>query len=192
MTYQTTSSTSASWTDFNDAETQQSFDLLPKGTIVKVRMTLKPGGFNDPAQNWTGGYATRNATSDTVYLNCEFVVLDGQYAKRKVWSKIGLHSPKSPEWAKMGRSFVKGILQSARGISEKDMSPQAITGRRIQYLAELDGIEFTARIDVEKDQRNGEDRNTIKIAITPDHKEYGSLSASAAPSSKSLPSWAQQ
>ena len=31
------------WNDFNDAEQQQSgFDLIPKGAIVPVRMTLKP------------------------------------------------------------------------------------------------------------------------------------------------------
>ena len=43
------------WNDFNDAEQQQSFDLIPKGTLARVRMTLKPGGFDDPAQGWTGG-----------------------------------------------------------------------------------------------------------------------------------------
>ena len=37
------------WTDFNDAEQQQGFDLIPKGTTVKVRMTIKPGGHDDPA-----------------------------------------------------------------------------------------------------------------------------------------------
>ena len=34
------------WQDFNDAEQQQGFDLIPKGALVKVRMTIKPG---DPA-----------------------------------------------------------------------------------------------------------------------------------------------
>jgi len=29
----------ANWTDFNNAESQQSFDVIPKGTIVPVRMT---------------------------------------------------------------------------------------------------------------------------------------------------------
>ena len=48
------------WTDFNDAEQQQGFDLIPKGTTVKVRMTIKPGGHDDPAQGWTGGYATES------------------------------------------------------------------------------------------------------------------------------------
>jgi hypothetical protein len=33
-----------------------------------------------------------------------------------MWSLIGLSSPKGPEWANMGRSFMKAILNSARGI----------------------------------------------------------------------------
>jgi hypothetical protein len=71
-------------------------------------------------------------TTGSVYLNCEFVVLDGPYAKRKMWSLIGLHSPKGPEWANMGRAFVKGILNSSRGLHPQDNSPQAQQARRIQ------------------------------------------------------------
>ena len=47
--------------DLNDAEPQQSFDNpLPKGEIVKVRMTIKAGGHKDERQGWTDGYATYN------------------------------------------------------------------------------------------------------------------------------------
>ena len=158
--------------DFNNAEPQQSFDLIPKGTIAKVRMTIKPGGHNDPARDWTGGYATRKTPSEAVYLNCEFVIMEGQYAKRKVWSLVGLHSPKGAKWNDIGRSFIRAILNSARGFSEKDGSPQAIAARNIKSFAELDGIEFIARINVEKDKERGEERNVIKIAVTKDHKDY--------------------
>ena len=30
--------------DFNSAAEQSSYDLIPKGTVVRVRMTIKPGG----------------------------------------------------------------------------------------------------------------------------------------------------
>jgi hypothetical protein len=36
-----------SYFDFNDANEQSSFDLIPKGTLVRVRMTIRPGGFDD-------------------------------------------------------------------------------------------------------------------------------------------------
>jgi hypothetical protein len=124
------------WTDFNDA--RQNSNLIPKGTIARVRLTIRPGGFSDPAQGWTGGYAKRGA-SGAVYLDVEYTMLEGQYAKRKIWSMIGLYSPKGPDWGNMGRSFVRGALNSSRGLSDKDNSPQAQNARRISGLADLDG-----------------------------------------------------
>ena len=162
---------SGAWNDFNDADEQTSYDIIPKGTIAPVRMTIKPGGYDDPGQGWTGGYATRNETTGSIYLNAEFVLLEGPHARRRVWSLIGLSSRKGPEWANMGRSFVRGILNSARGLSDKDTSPQAQTARRIDGLHVLDGIEFLARIDVGKNQ-NDDPRNEIRFAVTPNHKDW--------------------
>ena len=162
------------WTDFNDAEQQQGFDLIPKGTTVKVRMTIKPGGHDEPAQGWTGGYATESFDTGSVYLACEFVVLEGPFAKRKMWSNIGLQSRKGPTWGQMGRSMIRGILNSARNVHPQDNSPQAASARRIQGFHELDGIEFLARVDVEKDAK-GEDRNVVKLVVEPDHKDYAAL-----------------
>ncbi len=177
----------ANWTDFNDADSQTSYDLIPKGTIVPVRMTIKPGGYDDHNRGWTGGYATRNHETGSVYLSCEFVITAGQYARRKVWSLIGLFSPKGPEWGNMGRSFIRAILNSSRGISDKDNSPQAAQARRINGLGDLDGIEFLARIDVEKDQHD-DPKNVIKFAITPDHKQYSNHGAGGgAPPAPSAP-----
>lgn len=162
------------WNDFNNADDQLDFDLIPRGTKVKVRMTIKPGGYDDPEQGWVGGYASQSSTSPAVYLNCEFVILEGKYAKRKVFSNIGLYSSKGPEWANMGRAFVKGILNSANNLHPQDNSPQAQNLRRISGFADLDGIEFIARIDVEKDS-DGESKNVIKAAITPDNKAYAEV-----------------
>lgn len=165
------------WQDFNDADEQRDFDLIPKGTIVPVRMTIKPGGYDEPHMGWTGGYATHNDTSGAVYLNCEFVITGGPFAKRKVWSLIGLHSLKGPEWGSMGRSFIKAILNSSRGLDPKDKSPEAQARRRISGFRDLDGIEFLAKIDIGKDARGG-DKNEIKAAVTPDKKDYQGFSAS--------------
>ena len=162
------------WTDFNDAEQQQGFDLIPKGTTVKVRMTIKPGGHDDPAQGWTGGYATESFETGAIYLAAEFVVTGSEHAKRKLWSNIGLHSKKGPTWGQMGRSFIRAALNSARNVHPQDNSPQAAAARRIQGFHELDGIEFLARVDIEKDAK-GLDRNVIKLAVEPDHPEYARL-----------------
>jgi hypothetical protein len=204
--------------DFNSASEQTSFELIPKGSLVRVRMTIKPGGFDDASQGWTGGYATRSSSTGSVYLNCEFVVTDGEFARRKMWSLIGLQSPKGPEWANMGRTMVKAILNSARNVQPGDNSQAAQNARRISGFSDLDGIEFLGKVDWDKDQ-NGQDKAVIKSAVTPDHKDYAaamgaprtptqtpisaSASASAAPAANAYaqatgrapvpgrPSWAQ-
>ena len=172
--------------DFNSASEQTSFDLIPKGTLVRVRMTIKPGGFDDASQGWTGGYATRSSSTGSVYLNCEFVVLDGPFARRKMWSLIGLYSAKGAEWTNMGRTFIKAILNSARGINPSDSSPSAQNARRISGFSDLEGIEFVGKVDWEKDQ-NGQDKCVIKSAVTPDHKEYSAHMNGAAPAAPSAP-----
>ena len=169
------SNASGNWNDFNDAEAQHgAFDLILKGTIVPLRMSIKPGGHDDHSQGWTNGYATQSFDTGAVYLSCEFVVTAGPFAKRKMWSNIGLQSAKGPTWGQMGRSFIRAALNSARNVNPLDNSPQAAAARRINSFADLDGIEFIARVDVEKDSK-GEDRNVVKIAIEPDHKDYATL-----------------
>lgn len=202
-------SNNAAWNDFNDAEDQREYALIPPKTLAKVIMAIRPGGYDDPSQGWTGCYATRSDKTGAIYLNAKFTILEGPFAKRVVFGLIGLSSPKGPEWTHIGRSFLRAILNSARGINPADNSPQAQSARRIKGFADLDGVEFVARIDVEKDQ-NGDDKNVIKAAIQPDHKEYAALmgqpmrtpsQASSAPTGTPLvssapavptrPAWAQ-
>ncbi|OYW52997.1 MAG: hypothetical protein B7Y80_18705 [Hyphomicrobium sp. 32-62-53] len=175
------------WNDFNDAKPTS--NLIPKGTIVKVRLTIRPGGFDDPAQGWTGGYAKRGTTG-SVYLDAEYTVLEGPYAKRKIWSMIGLYSANGPNWANMGRNLVRGILNSARGLSDKDNSPEAQAARRISGLADLNGLVFVARIDIGTDA-NGDEKNDIRQAVTRDHKDYAAaMGGNAAPAAHAAPTYA--
>jgi hypothetical protein len=161
----------ATWNDYNDA--RQNPNLIPKGALAKLRLTIRPGGFDDASQGWHGGYATRGTTG-AVYLNCEFTVLEGPYAKRKIFTRIGLYSPKGPDWANMGRGLIRGMLNSAHGISDKDISPNAQAARRITSFADLDGIEFVGKIEIGTDT-NGEDKNEVRMALTPDHRDYAQI-----------------
>jgi hypothetical protein len=63
------------------------------------------------------------------------------------------------------------MLNSARGISDKDVSPHAQAARRISSFADLDGLEFVAKVDIGTDT-NGEEKNEIRTAVTPDHRGY--------------------
>ena len=158
------------WNDFNN-EDQSGYDLIPSGTLVKVKLNIKPGGYNDETQGWVDGYATKSLKTGAIYLDAEFVILEGKYAKRKIWSLIGLHSSKGPEWESMGKHFIKSMINSAKGISPKDNTEAAVAARSITEFAAIEGLEFVARIDVTNDE-NGHLKNEIKKVITPEHKDY--------------------
>ncbi len=76
--------------DFSNAE-KQLFDLIPAGTMCKLGMTIEAGAAGGPEDQ---GYLTQSRTSDALYLKAEFVVLEGQYAKRKLWKNFVLSGGK--------------------------------------------------------------------------------------------------
>ena len=149
----------------------RNYNLIPRDTIAKVKMTIKPGGYNDVSRGWTNGYATHNRDTGSVYLNVKFTILSGQYSQLEIWGRIGLHSEISEYWSKMGSTFAKSILCSAYGISLFDNSERAKNLCKLNSFAKLDGIEFLARIDVVQD-KNGSYRNIIHRAITCDYRDY--------------------
>jgi len=174
-----------SWMNFNDAEEQTSGDVIPHKTLAKVHMKIRAGGYNDEAKGWTGGIATRSDKTGAVYLDCEYTIIGGKYNKRKVWSLVGLSSPKGPKWEQMGRSFIRAALESARGIRPQDTSEQAMKARQVNGLADLDGLEFVAQIDVEKAEPGSEygDKNKINTVIPVTHKDYSALMNGQEPAS---------
>ena len=156
------------WTNFNDAEDQMSYELIPHKTIAKVTMTIKKG--NHVTQEFPDGYATLSKAGTSIYLACEFVILSGEYENRKVWSNIGLHSDKSTLYAEIGRDTIRAILNSAHGLHSKDKSPEAEKLRTIRSFADLDNLICVAEITI--NDKGDKPCNEIKTIITPDHIEY--------------------
>ena len=85
----------------------------------------------------------------------------------------------------MGRTFIRAALNSSRNVRPQDNSAQATAARRIQGFHEIDGLEFVARIDIEKDGR-GELRNVVKVAVEPDQPDYV---RPGAPNTQSAPNY---
>src|SRR3974390_931323 len=98
--------------DFNNAGEQRSFDVIPAGTIATLQMTIRPG--NAGADGWlrTSG----NGQSEG--LDGEFIVVDGQFAKKKLWQLFTLRGTTDghAEAGKISLNTLRAILESARGI----------------------------------------------------------------------------
>lgn len=155
------------WNNFNDAEDQMSYELIPHKTIAKVVMLIKKGGY--VTSEFPDGYATKSDSTGNVYLAGEFVVLNGEYENRKIWSYIGLHSD-NPKYGEIGRSTIKAMLNSAYSIHPKDNSSDAVKQREIKSFADLDNLEFVAEITI--NDKGKSPKNEIKTIITPDHPKY--------------------
>jgi hypothetical protein len=141
------------------------YGLIPANTIAKARLVLKSGNdFSDP-------FLTRSKNGDSAYLNCEFVILEGPYAKRKIFDKIGVNG--SDTWINMGKARIRAILESAKNINPKDMSESAMTARKINAFEELNGMDVVIKIGIESD-RGGvyQDKNRVMSIVTPDNFAY--------------------
>lgn len=179
--------------DFNNAPQQNSGELIPAKTFLKVIVTIRPGAVGE------GGWATKSA-SGFEYLNLELTVLSAPMAKRKIFTNAGIGGTTDghEKAAEITRSLLRGILESARGIDPADESEKARKSRVIKSWGDLDGMEFAIEVGIEKGKDGYDDKNKIQRVITPGHKYYTQVMAgetimpgSAAQPSTSIPSTAK-
>ena len=171
--------------DFNDADRQ--FDLIPDNTIAPLIMHIKPGGQGD------GGWLRPSQTSDAMMLECELTVLEGPFARRKIFQYMvvsggSLNEKGESKAGNITRSNLRAILESARNIRPDDMSPEAAQKRCCPGgYADFNGICFVAKIGIEKGQNGYNDKNKIKTVITPDMEGYAPIQQQAAPAAAAAP-----
>lgn len=156
-----------SFFDFNNAEPQQSGELIPAKTLVKVISAIRSGGGGDDL------YLTI-ADSGFEYLNFEFTVTSSPMARRKIFQNVGVGGTTDghAKAAEISRSLIRAMLESARGIDPKDATDKANAARRIQGWGDLNELEFAIEIGIEKGKGGYEDRNKIQRVLTPDHPQY--------------------
>ena len=95
-------------------------DLIPRGTIALVQMNVTSG-------DGTDGVLTRTKNGDGELLKTEFTVLEGEYAKRKVfanWIVVGTKD-RQKLMADRYRGLCKSILASAKYVDPNDPSSEA-------------------------------------------------------------------
>ena len=145
--------------DFNNV---QEAKLIPANTVARARFTLKPGDSpEDP-------YLKISRNGGT-YLDGEFTILEGEYAKRKVFHKIGISGNET--WVEISQRFIKNLLESSHGISRFDKSPESEKYRQIESWSDLDGLDVLIKIGIEE---GGEfpDKNKVLAVITAENPLY--------------------
>src|SRR6516225_7738917 len=147
--------------DYSQTSDPRDFgELIPHNTLASVLMRILPGGVGE------NGLLKRTAKGDAEALICEFVVVDGPYAKRKFWDTFLLEGT--------NRGRLKNILESKKG----DTSEQALAKYKAG-LKDFDNIVFIARTGVRKGELKNDgsgdkwpDKNYLAAAIGPEHKDW--------------------
>ncbi len=165
--------------DMNDAEPQRTSELIPDGTFAKVAMTIRKGGTDGQAEIDRGLLKASNSPgSDVLMLDCEFTVTEGPNVRRKFWQMFTVQGGKVDEhgvsigW-KISKSAFRAMIDSALGLDPADVSEAAKAKRVLRGLADLNGINFVAKIKVEPsdDPRYG-DSNKLDRVVLANEKEW--------------------
>jgi hypothetical protein len=175
--------------DYTEAQPQREIELIPAGQVATLQLTIRPSGAGEE------GLLKRSQDGGCEMLDIEFIVVDGQFAKRKLWERFVLAGTSDglAKAAEISRGKLRAILESARGIKPDDVSPQARDARTMK-LADFDGMRFIGKIGIEKgkDKGNGAgnypDRNVLLAAITPDRKDWHVVEQAPPPKSSNAPS----
>jgi hypothetical protein len=163
--------------DFNNADPQRQFDVIPADTIVTLQIKVRPGNAGE------GGLLTPSKDGSSEGLDLEYTVVDGKYAKRKLFERLTLQglTQGHAEAARISQSKIRAILECVRGIRPDDKSESATQARRITGYGELDGMRFIGRVGVEPPRNGYPTKNRIVEVLTPERKDWHHVEQVAKP-----------
>lgn len=197
--------------DMNDVAPQQAGDLIPDGTFAKVTMTIRKGGTDGMSEADRGLLKPSNQPgSDVLMLDAEFTVTESPHARRKFWQMFTVQGGKLDEqgqsigW-KISKSTFRAMIDSALGLNPEDMSDAAKAKRVLRGLADLDGITFVAKIQIEPSRNPAyRDANKLDHVVLPTAPEWQKVMAgetvpaqpsnrprATAPAQAAAPAWGQ-
>ena len=184
--------------DMNDVQPQIATDIIPDGTFAKITMIFKPGTIDgDSAVDAKLLKASNSPGSDVRQIDAEFTIVEGLYARRKFWQFFTVSGGKLDEqgvsigW-KISKSTFRAMIDSALGLNPEDMSEAAKAKRVLRGLADLDGISFVAKIQIEPSRNPAyKDANKLDHVVLPTAPEWQKVMAGepvpAQPSNKPRP-----
>jgi len=169
--------------DLNEAGAQREFDLIPADTIATLAIKVRGGGAG------ADGALTRSKDGRSEGLDLELTVCDGQYVRRKVFTRLTLQGETEghAEAGRIAGTVLRAIIESARGVRPDDQSESAKQQRRLASYLELDGMRFIGRIGVEPSQNSYAAKNKLASVITPEMKAWRQPDQGAAPAQPAKP-----
>ena len=133
-------------------------DLIRAGTIAAVIIKIIYGGGTD-------GVLTPTKAEDAEMLKAEFTVLEGEFAKRKLFASwIVKGTTDGQKSISANNAMCKRIIASALFLDPNDRTPETLAKYRIEYR-DFDGLKFLAKIGIEPGRDGFEDKNVITRAI---------------------------
>jgi hypothetical protein len=116
-------------------------------------------------------------------VDAEFTVAEGPFAQRKFWQNFTVQGGKLDEqgqsigW-KISKSQFRAMIDSALGLNPEDMSEAAKAKRMLRGLADLDGITFVAKIQIEPNRNPAyKDANKLDHVVLPTAPEWQKVMA---------------
>jgi len=142
-------------------------------------MILRPGGL-DGETEIDRGLLKRSGTdgSDVLMLDAEFTVTEGPHIRRKFWQTFTVSGGKLDETgvsigAKITKSTLRAMIDSALGLNPEDMSDATKARRILRGFADLSGITFVAKIRVEgSDNPAYPAKNRLDYVVVPTSPEW--------------------
>jgi hypothetical protein len=148
--------------DLNDADTGGGGGgLIPAGTVARAGFLIRPGGAGD-------GGLFKTSRSGDLMLDVEWTILEGPFAKRKVWDNMMVTG--SEKAVAVTKKTLRALVEGHYGIRPDDMSENAKAARRVN-LANLSGFVGCISIGIES-QEGYEPKNRVKFLLTPGEDKF--------------------
>lgn len=135
---------------------------VPAGSKVLVRLVLDKPRFPAPEDDWVA-----QAKSGLRQLQCRVEVMAGTY--EGVWWYENITLPASEQKIRLdekqqtacriGGSTLRAIVESTRGVDPNAIDQRAARARHVAGWTDFDGMEFPARLGIDKRPYEGKDGN---------------------------------
>lgn len=175
--------------DFNHEEEQRerNYGPVPAGSRVLVRLHIEKTDY--PCRDMPELTETK---SGLLQLPCRFEVVGGTYDGVSWYDNItvqaGMQRIRLTEGqaksANIGGSLLRAIIEAHRGIDPKATDSRSASGRTIRAWGDMEGMEFPARLGLEKEPYEGKDgrlywNNHVTKVLPSTDKEYAQIKRGA-------------